>query len=186
MPTKIKFDADKHTYTVNGREIPNVTTVLKALGLIDDRFFTEESRKIGTEVHEILELYDSGFDLPQKMGLEGYIMAYQEFLNKFPYLHIIEIEKTLYHSNMGYCGKLDRVLENEKTGEIHIVDIKTGLHLRSHPLQLTAYALAYKKPNARLAGLHLGSDGTYKYKEFSKEEAVWRSCMKVYNYKERK
>ena len=49
--SRLVFQSDEHRYFLDGREIPSNTTMIKAAGLIDDRWFTPESRQRGIEVH---------------------------------------------------------------------------------------------------------------------------------------
>lgn len=35
----LKFDPAEHKYTFNGNELTSVTTMLKEVGIIDDRFY---------------------------------------------------------------------------------------------------------------------------------------------------
>ena len=186
MPRKIKFDVDQHKYFLGDREIPGVTTIMKGLNLIDDRWFTEESRETGTAVHEILELYDKGIKVEPKHALIGYLSAYQAFLSENSSLYVKEIEKTVYEPNMSYCGKLDRIMINCDTGQKFLIDIKTGAPLRNHKLQCSAYALAARDKSLLIGGLYLTADGKYKFKLYPRMDSVWRSVMKVYNFKERR
>lgn len=186
MPTKIKFDPDKHKYFVSGREVPSVTTILKELGILDDRWFKPGPDQVGTKVHEYLDLIDQGFKVNVPLMIRGYIRAYHMFREANPDLEIVEIEKVLFDSTLDICGKPDRVYKDKANDDLLVIDFKTGAAQRFHKLQLTAYAVAYKQTKARIGCLYLSSDGNYKYKEHERVDRLWRSCVMVYDYKVRR
>lgn len=185
MPIKIKFDPDSHKYIVGGREIPSVTTILKEITILDDKWFKPEGAERGTKVHEYLELIDKGYKVAVPPTIRGYLKAYEDFKAANVGYKVRHIELALYDTKYKVCGKLDRVFVNDE-GEELIIDIKTGASLRFHPLQLTAYAMAYGNKKARIGGLYLSPDGTYKFKESNRLETLWRSCVKVYDFKVRR
>jgi hypothetical protein len=185
MQSKIQFDPDKHKYFVGGREIPSVTTILKEITILDDRWFKPGSDRLGTKVHEYLELIDKGYQIAIAPTLRGYIKAYEDFKKANSSFKIKHIELPLYDKKLKVCGKVDRIFENSE-GEELIVDIKSGVHLRFHTLQLTGYAMAYGNKSARIGGLYLSADGKYKYKEYDRADNLWRSCVKVHDFKVRR
>jgi hypothetical protein len=185
MPVKIKFDPDKHKYIVGGREIPSVTTILKEITILDDRWFKPGSDKMGTKVHEYLELLDRGYNNVISPTIRGYVKAYLAFREANKNYKIKHVELALYDSKLKICGKVDRIYENEQ-GEELIVDIKTGNALRFHALQLTAYAMAYGNKNAKIGCLYLSADGTYRFKEHCRLENIWKACVRVHDYKVRR
>ena len=52
----IDFIADSHTYIVDGREIPSVTTILKETNIIP-WYYSKSSANKGKRKHKIFEAY---------------------------------------------------------------------------------------------------------------------------------
>ena len=80
---RFRFEPEQHQYfdLETGDVIPSITQMLKSAGLVDDRFFTEDSSTRGTAVHSLCTEYDLGVlddddvvscDSPYK----GYLLAH--------------------------------------------------------------------------------------------------------------
>lgn len=183
MRTKIRFDPDAHKYYIFDREIPSVTTVLKKIGVLDDRWFKAGSGEKGTKVHEFLELIDQGFKVTVPITIRGYVRAYKAFREANPGFVLKSLEEVIFDRSLHVCGKVDRVFTDTETDETWVVDIKTGTPQRFHRIQVSAYANALKeKRMPRIAGLYLSPDGNYKFKEYQKSHVLWRSCVAVYDF----
>ena len=57
MPT-LQLDKENHIYTLGDREVPGVTSILQDLGIIDPRWFDEQSRIRGSYIHEATQYFD--------------------------------------------------------------------------------------------------------------------------------
>jgi RecB family exonuclease len=164
----IDFYAPLHQYTDRdtGEVIPSVTQILKAAGIIDDRFYTEEARDRGSAVHTLCERYAKG----ERTDAKGRPLASLEYVNAFvkwmdeadddgTELSYMKTEGIIEHELFGirYCGKYD--IFCEQNGTSLLVDIKTGAPAKWHLLQLAAYALAINP--TYIMDLYLSADGTY-------------------------
>ena len=71
------FDEAAHRYTLDGRELPGVTTALKDVGLIDDRWFDEWSATKGKFVHQACAMVDDGTQEEDALdpAIKGYVEA---------------------------------------------------------------------------------------------------------------
>lgn len=182
----LTFDEKEHSYSVDGRLVPGVTTVLAGVGLIDASWFSEYAATRGTYVHEATALYDRG-ELDEESldpALTGYLGAYKRFRREVFSGEWQSIETPSYHAT-GFAGTPDRVHPKM------VVDIKSGAKLPWHPIQLAAYAiLAHNCVNGygiERLGLYLHDDGTYKLYNYKNPNdfEVWRACLTVYNAKRR-
>jgi hypothetical protein len=194
---QIIFNESNHTYEVNGRQYPSVTTVLKNVGLTPDLSMTdpkilERKRIIGTEVHKVIEL-----DLQDDLDgydpiLEPYIIAWKQFRADLA-IKLIETELPIFSARYGYCGKLD--LLADFSGGKGLFDFKTSsvIDTKGVPLQLAAYDWAYRewsgdiksKPYKRYA-VQLKDDGKYKLCPFIGENDLnlFLYALQIKNYKE--
>lgn len=183
----IQFDEVTHRYTKNGIVIPSVTQILSSAGLIDDDWYTEESRQRGKAVHIACHYFDEN-DLdwnsvsPQYLP---YVQAHQKFC-KDTSIQWTLIEHRIYNPVYNYCGILDR--EAILNGEPAIIDLKTGLVNKWVALQTAAYEAGLpplvNKSRKRFA-LQLKSDGTYKLHPFidRTDIRVFTAAAAVVNWK---
>ena len=127
---ELQFAEDTHVYTLNGIEIPSVTTVMRALSYneywrVDEQTLERAARR-GTAVHNSIENYFKfGFsDIDPE--LEGYLDGFMEWFQEYE-PKIIGSEIRTYHRLFSYGGTLDLVAEIN--GELSLVDFKTTYRL---------------------------------------------------------
>ena len=158
----IVFNKELHEYSENGIIIRSVTQILKDAGLINDTWFTNESREKGSAVHELAQRYAQGErfdDLGRELSSLEYVNALAAwFRARKPYAIATEqmIEGNL--DGHRYAGTFDLLAEVD--GKRWLIDYKTGAGLKWHPAQIAAYALAVNPDRCMM--LHLRADGTYK------------------------
>lgn len=193
MISDIQFDEEKHEYTVDGRILPSVTTLLKGVGVIKGLdFMTEEGAKNGKRRHKLTELYDLGtldygsIALEDMPYLEGWIKAKEELKIE---VDPSGIEVKLYHPVLGYAGTSDRICPVNR--QMTVTDLKTGAPAKWHVLQLILYGLAYsilfEQPLPELMGIYLKSNGKYKMKKHSyKEQSYAIAAARIQSWKGRK
>jgi hypothetical protein len=110
MPVAIEFDAGAHTYRLNGRAVPGVTSVLEPLQMLDGIPWEvlEHARVRGQHVHEACHLHNLG-------GLEwdsledevaGYVRGYLKFLAESSFV-MLASETRVGSPKYGFCGTLD-------------------------------------------------------------------------------
>ena len=187
MP-EIVFQEEGHIYTVDGKSIPSVTTILKACGLIDTTWFTEGATTRGTYVHQATELLDRD-DLDESSldpVLTPYVDAYRRFKQETGFV-IDDIEKRVHNATYGYAGTLDRTgtFIGDKTKSI--IDIKTGQPAKWHGVQLAAYALCFGSEVLNRYGLYLSNTGSYKLERFKdrQDANIWLACLTLYKWREK-
>jgi len=156
------FDPILHEYRDGDTIIPSVTQILKAAGLIDDRWFTAEARERGSAVHALCQRYAQGErrdDLGRPLDSLEYVNAQAAwFRARKPYA--IATEQMIEGNIDGhrYVGTFDLLADID--GKRCLIDYKTGTGLKWHPAQIAAYALAVNPDRCMM--LHLRADGTYK------------------------
>lgn len=190
----LQFDEKEHKYTLDGKEIPSVTTIL---GQIIDFSMVpaarlEAARQRGNAVHKATELFDLGTldhtSIHEK--IEPYLAAYGQFLIDSKY-KVEHIEKRIYSEKYGYAGTLDRAGRfPDSTGIVDLLDIKSAIQPgASWGPQLAAYETAfcelYETELCRVFSLRLNKDGKYKldqYKDRRRDMTVFLSCLNIFNY----
>lgn len=164
----LEFDADTHTYTLNGQRLPSVTQVLAPLNDFSmvPPDVLEAAREFGSHVHEACDLFNrdlldwSSLDPP----LVPYVEAWQKFLDESGAVPIAS-EVRVVHAQYGYAGSPDVVLAWGK--RTAIPDIKaTAVVPPTVGPQTAAYAKAWQamhggREPARYC-IHLREDGTYR------------------------
>lgn len=164
----LHFDPVAHRYTLDGRELPSVTRILKLAGVIKTgAWFTDAARDRGTAFHRASELLDSGSDvhltpLLADRVVAGRLEAYQKFLREQA-VDVLAIEQIVACQTYHYAGCLDRRIRFRRTGETWLLDFKPN-PASWHPLQLGAYARI--TGDTRCACLYVREDGTYKFKPY--------------------
>lgn len=191
----LQFDPVAHRYTVGGRAVPSVTTIMKPL--FDFSGISPEvlARKaeLGTAVHTACELDDCG-DLDESSLHESvvpYLNAYRSFkASQQP--EVIYSELRVYNEAHGYAGTLD--LFCAIRGVLWLIDIKTTAQISPATGIQTAAYLSAMPPMAMLmankvrrAALQLKPDGSFKLQELTGRDdfSIFVSLLNIHNWKER-
>jgi len=160
-----EFDADFHVYTLDGEELPSVTQILEAAGIIDYSHIPWNVRHLALErgraVHAATELDDRG-DLDETTldpMLEGHLAAWRRFRAETGFTPTL-IEHRDYHRLHRYAGTIDR-LGNFNGGRAAVLDIKTNHAEPWVRLQLAAYSEFAGFVYERVC-VELHADGTYR------------------------
>lgn len=172
----LTFDAETHTYTLDGIVVPSVTEITRFLHYqaeYADKESRDRAARRGTAIHEATALLDYGEEIEIENELSGYLIAWKQFKRDF-HFDVYEIERVVggklwldeYDTMGALCGTIDRVGFIEQTPVI--VDIKTGSKINKLALQaqLSAYAILRATetdidPIRNLLGVQLKKDGTY-------------------------
>jgi len=171
----LDFDENRHVYTLHGRVLPSVTTILAAEGLAGDvSHFTDEHRTMGTMRHLVTELHDQG-DLDEDSldpALVPALDAWRRFVADTGFEpHYIE-EKV--YSDLGYAGRIDRVGTIGR--DLTIIDVKGASDVPSYGPQVHLYAHAWRERTGeqptKLLCVHLQKDGTYRVKTHNDRTAL--------------
>ena len=157
-----RFDAETHTYTVDGERYISVTEVFDRLGLVPEFAKSEEARARGSRIHLACHFLGKGtLDWKSVYKLDKpYVRGWEKFLKESGF--VIEIsERALYNHIHRYAGTPDCIgkIGNRPT----VVDIKTGVVPVTTGLQTAAYGPCVEGGRLydRMA-VGLSGDGNYK------------------------
>ena len=187
----IAFDEATHTYRVDGRPVPSVTTILsvfdRSLARVPKQTLEAKGR-IGTAVHRACELDDKG--ALDESSLHPVIAPYLEMWRKFRAEVPITVEHNeefVFNDLHNYIGTADRLIRYQ--GDRAVLDIKTGMKSHWHALQTAAYAAAaerqYQQPVTRRFSLHLMPDrGTYAFVEHTRttDRPTFLGAVALYHF----
>jgi len=191
----ITFDRETHVYRVDSRKVDSVTQILEILapyaGVHPD--ILEAARQLGTNVHLTTELHDRG-DLDEERLdplLLFYLDGWKNFLSDTGFT-ITHIEEIVYSKTYNYIGTFDRA--GILNGKECVLDIKTtAFQTKTHPLQLAAYAQAFKEsggfqsPNRYTLRLTPAYPRGYRLEqhEGKLDLSNFLACLTVHNLKKR-
>lgn len=182
------YNPADHVYRVDGVRVPSVTQVLADVGMIDDRWFADESRERGRIVAIATALYDRGILNMDKVPehCQPYVERWIEWCKAFPFgrENIIHIEEPMWHTELRYGGKPDRIAW--AFGRRTVIEIKTGNAARWHELQTAGYkelARSGAERDARMA-VYLNPDKPTKcvLHENRCDTDAWRACLCVHHW----
>lgn len=165
----VRFSAADHSYTVDGERIPSITQMLQIAGWIDDRWYTEESSKRGTQVHKLTADYDLGaLDVVSCVSpYRGYLLSHVAAMGVIM-PEILAVEE-LGVSPYGFGGRPDR--EVRAWGLLSVLEGKSGTPEKAHGIQ-TALQAILVAPKHRLPAEAIGrlclywrADGKFKLEE---------------------
>ncbi len=169
-------------------ELPALTNILKAVGVIDDRWYKPEHAERGKAIHralEVIDLYETGLGKPLDWATVepeflGWIEAYQKFKENYnPTFLWHDIEEPTYNKQFLYACTPDRVFGTT------LMDIKTGAPAPWHQLQLTGCAAALQSQDIEieyLYGLYLKPTGGYKVIAYEPDMDTFEAILKVYQW----
>jgi len=171
----ITLDEATHVYCVDGRRLPGITNRLKSNGMIDDEWFTEESRQRGAAVHLATQYADEKcLDLSSvDPRLHGYLLAWERFKDEMRVSFAGPPEMLVAFPDLGYATRIDRVVRlQHRESHAVVVNLKTGVPLPWHPIQLAGELLAYcyttqeRLTRTTRASVYLKADGSYKWEPY--------------------
>lgn len=189
------FDAETHTYTINGRVVPGVTEILGDTGLRELFFDAEHAADKGTKVHLACHYEKKGTLNPATVSkaIQPYVHAFQQWMFDCR-AETIESEYMIFNEPLQYGTILDGLHEFEFMGELvkGIVEIKSGQPQDSDCLQTAGQLMAldtvprWKGINRRFV-LYLKDNGTCKLVENTdaSDFADFEAACRVYHRKRR-
>ena len=179
---------------MNESAFPRVTGVLRALNLIDDRWFSEEGRARGTAVHLALA-YHAEQDLCWKSvsdAIKPFVEGGIRFLEDSQAI-VDAVELEVVNERYGYTGHPDLLLT--AFGYPTILDWKSGgIMLDPAGIQTAAYKLALgreysatgKPVRRRRMAVQLTEDGKYHLHDLDArprgtlDQARWLAALDLY------
>ena len=185
------FDASRHEYvdTATGEELPHITGLLQLGGLIDERFFTEESCYRGTQVHRLTMDFDLGA-IEDPTAVTSHYKGY--LLGHVKATRIIQpawrhIEEPMVSSRYRFGGRPDRV--GVAYGAQSVLEVKSGLlDERAHGVQLALQAILAGEelhmPPEFIAryGLYLKGSGKFKLWEYVNRSDFAKAYELIHRY----
>lgn len=139
---RLVFDEGAHSYALDGRLVPSVTTVLKPGTPDFEKYYTPESRARGQKVHRMVQ-----YDVEQTLdvgALDDELLSYYEAWQNFRLStnFVVELcEQPVFYESFGYAGTLD--LYGLLDGKPALIDIKTGVVIpRLAKAQTMGYLMA--------------------------------------------
>jgi hypothetical protein len=180
----IQFDVASHRFSADGQEVPSVTHILKAGGWIDDRFYTEQGRRRGEDVHRATALLDhqrlDWTSLSEE--IRAYVLSYERARAELG-LGIRRIECIVHKARL-WAGIEDR--EATWGRQLTVVELKTGTPTLADKLQIAGYGATHAKPPLLLL-LYLRPDG-YKAVVLKPEEReelrlAWHQICSLYHWR---
>lgn len=189
----IEFDAETHTYRVDGKALPSVTAILKPLvdftGVPLD--VLERARQWGTAVHKMVELDIQGQLDEAALDPNLCYMLVKWRALRPPAWTILETEYRIASAEHGYAGTLD-MLARKPNGRLAVIDLKTGVFDASYVgPQTAAYANALNLPaDGKISGpverycLHLPRNGEGRLFPLTNRAdlAIFQSCLNIYRW----
>jgi hypothetical protein len=171
MATALQFDPAAHIYSLNGVAVPNVTSILEEVGIIDYSAIPDGARMMALErgrfVHALCE-YDDDDTLDESTvdpKLSGYLSAWRRFRAEAHFEPSL-IEHRGYNATFGYAGTLDRTGRMPGKSDV-LLDIKTSCAPWWAAVQTAAYAHFFDSPaKYRRMAVALHADGTYAISEY--------------------
>jgi hypothetical protein len=156
----LTFDTATHTYAVDGRPVPSVTSRIAAAGLLGPAasFYTAQGAARGQRVHLACLQLDQGIDIALPSGEWGYLRSYDRWRDAMcP--RWTALEEPHYSPTYETAGTADRLGALQSPV---VVDLKTGPVASWHGIQLACYDLLHDdlapRQRRRLA-LYLSPDG---------------------------
>lgn len=178
------FDEATHSYTTpDGIPLISVTQALVSAGIIDTRWFDEQSAWRGSVIHKICEYHDRGILKESSVdpAALGYLDSWREWCHRTGFKPK-RVEQPTYHPTYFYGGTPDA------DDDQFDVDRKTGACADWHALQLALYSNFHANARARRRIIvRLQPNGkpiTQEYtKDYARNLAVGLSAVNVARWK---
>jgi hypothetical protein len=137
----LEYDDKSHTYTMDGKRLISMTTLLKEFGLVDysmiNRDVLAAAATFGKVVHETCALYDMGELESCDPQIEPYLDGWKKFISELK-PKFLAVEMPMASRTWGFAGTPDRVYKVSRPG---ILDIKTGAPIPATDLQTAGYQI---------------------------------------------
>lgn len=169
MEHVLEFDEETHIYKVSDKILPSVTQILTLSGMSNFDFVDPEllqyKADIGRKVHKACQWFDEGCLDEETLHpiIQGYLLGWKRFRQATEY-QPVEHEIRMFSKKHGFAGTIDSV--GKRYNILTLVDIKTGVTSKAHPLQTAAYKVLYdenrgEKIKTRLV-VYLSKGGEYR------------------------
>ena len=184
---QLLFFDEKHSYTVDGVELPAVSSILRFLSreVYSDinQYTLDAAARRGTAVHEACEMLDKYRRVECDDEYAPYLQAYIAFLKDYN-VSWVDIEKRMFHKDKMYAGTIDRF--GSVGGVSSLVDIKTSSVVQKTVVkaQLNGYESMRicngETPAEVLYCLQLMKTGKYRLYEVEKDSTEFDACYNLH------
>lgn len=141
-----RWDGNAHEYVDLGGVVrPHITQLLEKAGLVDDRWYTEESCERGSCVHRLTADYDLGALDPDTCvsKYRGYLLAHVAAMRMLqPTFTHIEVPLLYCHEGISFGGRPDRC--GKFYGCWGVLEGKSGVATAAHPVQTALQAMLFE------------------------------------------
>ena len=181
----VVVDEAAHSYTVKGKIVPSVTTIMPSKSFFVSPERLEECRLEGAERHGILEAVMWSIDTGEPCEYTGFpfMDAVQRFIKMHPEFGEYVGSEVVLWSKFGYAGTADLLFENA------VVDLKRTIgETKYHALQTTGYHraavehdLIYANKNHYM--ISIDDAGNLKQRNVftASAETMFLICLKAFN-----
>lgn len=189
---KFEFDPIEHRYYNEGIEIPSVSSLLKEFGLVDDRWFTEESRQRGQAIHTLCHYDDIGILRPESIDPQfaPYLEVWRKFRQETGFKPVFR-ERPLFSRFNAYGVTPDAF--GHINGVSCIAEIKTGqVYPKAVKLQLAAQKIAIGEwfgiyaENSIVVQLKPNDFKVWQFEPLDNAEEIFLGLVKVHHFKKEK
>ena len=149
----------KHFYSIDGEKYPSITTILHSFpnpGIeiwkartLNWKDIQEESFKVGTELHSMIEYYLKNDYIPLGNNYEFVSDLFSNLRPELDKIDNIQAQETrLYHKDLKVAGQVDLIAEYD--GERCIIDFKNSRKpkreqwINDYKIQVTAYSKMFE------------------------------------------
>lgn len=181
----IEFDEATHTYKVDGKVLPSVTTITSILSNLEydgiDKEILIKAAEKGTKVHKAIEDYLLWNDYELEEKYQPYMLQFK----KAEKLERFITSKTEFKLTDGeICGTIDNM--SMLGEEVIIIDYKTTstIHMNLLEAQFGGYKRLCDANNIQVEkwyGLFLSKTG-YKFIEIEPNVEIFNKCKEIYDY----
>jgi hypothetical protein len=191
MPSPDLILDENHQYWVDGRPQLGLNEILLQAGLIEEKWYTEDAKERGSEVHRVIAELLLERQVPVPRSIQGYFQAAMKFLNQSGFL-ADHVEESVHSPTYQFCTTPDAwgAVQDKPA----IVEFKTGQPAKWHGLQLAGQALAINDSASRdkkawLAfqrfGVYLADTGKYRVVHYQSSDdlGVFLAALTICRWK---
>ena len=181
----LNFDEEKHIYTLDGVEIPSVTTITQMLSNLIykgvDKEILQRAAEKGTAVHKAIEDIEKWGEYNIEPLWQGFVDSYMKAKKELGF-KTIQSELRLHNTN--YAGTVDCIATLGK--KTILIDFKTTttIHNKLVQPQLSAYKILAENSGFNIDELYvlqLTKKG-YNFKKIEDDITIFNKCLELWKY----
>lgn len=187
----LTFNAENHTYALDGQPVPSVSKVIEPL--YDFRFVSpealERARKRGTAIHKTIELFELGRLNRATLhpALEACLGRWIDFKQTMNYVPR-RLEQQVFSKKFGYAGTYDG--DGTMQGDEMLLDVKSGEVYEPHKVQTAAYKIAaveqgFVTENCLRGSIYISEDSwEFQFHKIEGDRAAFLSLLTILKWRE--